>query len=300
MEQLQTVKHPQFGQLSIIVIDGKEMFKAKECALMLGYKDTTNAIKQHCKGVVKHHLPTKSGKQTVNLIPEGDVWRLIIRSKLPQAVEVEKWIMDDVLPSIRKTGKYLMRTESEPIQLQLYDYFDKTYKGEPVLTVADVAYITGLSSSIISWYTRTKLTINFDFYNLSKGELVKFKQENPKISRFSSGLCIITKSGFELICKAYGIKIETPKVFIEEKKVSKPKTEYAVVRNNPYIQNTIEKIRKQLTAVDVLLTNYNRHNVEIDDMNSLRKTLANLGLELGSEISGLAREKISVTTEYKV
>lgn len=50
MENLQVIKHPQFGQLSVVIIDGKEYFKAKECALMLGYKDTINAVKQHCKG----------------------------------------------------------------------------------------------------------------------------------------------------------------------------------------------------------------------------------------------------------
>lgn len=83
MEKLQTITHPQFGQLSVIIIDGKEMFKAKEVAAMLGYKDTVNAVKQHCRGVVKHHLPSKSGDQEYSLIPESDVWRLIIRSKLP-------------------------------------------------------------------------------------------------------------------------------------------------------------------------------------------------------------------------
>ena len=50
MEKLQTITHPQFGQLSVIIIDGKEMFKAKEVAAMLGYKDTVNAVKQHCRG----------------------------------------------------------------------------------------------------------------------------------------------------------------------------------------------------------------------------------------------------------
>lgn len=50
MEKLQTITHPQFGQLSVIIIDGREMFKAKEVAAMLGYKDTVNAVKQHCRG----------------------------------------------------------------------------------------------------------------------------------------------------------------------------------------------------------------------------------------------------------
>ena len=59
MEKLQVIKHPKFGQLSLIIINGKEMFKAKDCAMMLGYKDTINAIKQHCKGGGKTPPPHK-------------------------------------------------------------------------------------------------------------------------------------------------------------------------------------------------------------------------------------------------
>ena len=220
MEKLQTITHPKFGCLSVIVIDGKEFFKAKECAVMLGYKDTINAVKQHCKGVVKHHLPTKSGKQTVNLIPEGDLWRLIIRSKLPQAEEIEKWIMEDVLPSIRKTGSYSMpQKDKHP---EPYEYFDKTYNGDPVLSTADVSYMTGIKKCTVDWFMRTKLTINFDYYLLRKSELAKFKAENPKVSKIISCMYVITKSGFDTICKAYGINLETPKLFIEEKKEETP------------------------------------------------------------------------------
>jgi len=50
MENLQVINHPQFGQLSVVIVDGKEMFKAKDVAIMLGYEDTINAVKQHCKG----------------------------------------------------------------------------------------------------------------------------------------------------------------------------------------------------------------------------------------------------------
>lgn len=56
MEKLQKIIHPQFGQLSVVIIDGKEFFKAKECAVMLGYSNLNDAISRHCKGVVKHAM----------------------------------------------------------------------------------------------------------------------------------------------------------------------------------------------------------------------------------------------------
>ena len=70
---------------------------AKDIAIALGYKDPTNAIKLHCRWVVKHHLPHPQSKTKMiegNFIPEGDIYRLIVNSKLPKAVEFETWVFD--------------------------------------------------------------------------------------------------------------------------------------------------------------------------------------------------------------
>lgn len=106
MNEMQVFQNSEFGELGVLEIEGKPYFPAKAAAKILGYKDTTNAIKQHCKGVVKHHLPTKGGVQTLNFIPEGDLYRLITHSKLPAAERFEKWVFDEVLPTIRRTGGY--------------------------------------------------------------------------------------------------------------------------------------------------------------------------------------------------
>lgn len=100
-------ENTEFGELEILLINGKEYFPATQCAKILGYKDTINAVKQHCKGVVKHHLSTNGGNQLANYIPEGDLYRLIVRSKLPAAEKFERWVFDEVLPTIRKTGGYV-------------------------------------------------------------------------------------------------------------------------------------------------------------------------------------------------
>ena len=211
MEKLQVIKHPKFGQLSVIIVNGKEMFKANECAAMLGYSNINDAISRHCKGVVKHDLLTKGGKQKVSLIPEGDVWRLIIRSKLPQAVEIEKWIMDEVLPTIRKTGTYTMKHELKPTKP--YEYFDKTYNGVPVLTALDVEKLTGVSATIVDYYMKHKAEHGKDYYQLTNTNLRNFKLENPRIVKFIKRLNIITREGFIKFCRAYGVQIDTPKCF---------------------------------------------------------------------------------------
>ena len=88
--------------------DGHILFCGKDVATALGYKDPKNALKMHCKGVVKHHpLQTPGGIQQFRFITEGDLYRLVASSKLPTAQNFESWVFDEVLPSIRKRGGYL-------------------------------------------------------------------------------------------------------------------------------------------------------------------------------------------------
>ncbi len=108
MSELQIFKHGEFGEIRTIEEKGKVLFCGKDVAAALGYKDTTNAIKQHCRGVVKRHLTDSLGrKQETNFIPEGDIYRLAAKSELPGAEAFERWIFDEVLPSIRKHGAYM-------------------------------------------------------------------------------------------------------------------------------------------------------------------------------------------------
>lgn len=107
MNELQIFNSSEFGEVRTITEDGVTLFCGKDVAAALGYKDTTNAIKQHCRGVVKRHLTDNLGREQVtNFIPEGDIYRLAARSELPGADTFEHWIFDEVLPAIRRTGAY--------------------------------------------------------------------------------------------------------------------------------------------------------------------------------------------------
>ena len=56
-------------------------------------------------------IPTSGGIQEMSMIPEGDIYRLIIRSKLPGADKFERWVFDEVIPQIRRTGGYIPVTQ---------------------------------------------------------------------------------------------------------------------------------------------------------------------------------------------
>ena len=106
MNDLKVFSNTEFGELGVMIIDGKEYFPATQCAKILGYVKPADAVRVHCKGVFKTQTPTNGGEQTVNYIPEGDLYRLIVKSKLPQAEKFERWVFDEVLPAIRKNGTY--------------------------------------------------------------------------------------------------------------------------------------------------------------------------------------------------
>ena len=107
MNELKIFEHPKFGRIRTIVEDGKTLFCGVDAANALGYKDTTNAIKRHCRGVAKRHLTDNLGRiQEMNFITEGDLCRLAAKSELPGASEFESWIFDEVIPTILRTGTY--------------------------------------------------------------------------------------------------------------------------------------------------------------------------------------------------
>ena len=106
MNELQFFNSEEFGEIRTAEIDGKPYFVGTDVAKALGYNNPRDAVSRHCKGVVKRDTPTSSGIQSMSYINEGDLYRLIMKSKLPSAEKFESWVMDEVLPIIRKTGSY--------------------------------------------------------------------------------------------------------------------------------------------------------------------------------------------------
>ena len=87
--------------------DGEVLFVGKDVCEILGYSNPNDAMNDHCRGVAtRYPLLTPGGKQDVRVLIQADVLRLIVRSKKPEAVEFEKWVFEEVLPSISATGGY--------------------------------------------------------------------------------------------------------------------------------------------------------------------------------------------------
>ena len=130
MNELMTrvFENEEFGKVRTIVENGEVLFCGTDVARALKYARPLNAISQHCPHSLKRGVGVQTGvkadgtpaMQTVEMIfiPEGDVYRLVIHSRLETAVRFERWLFDEVLPTLRKTGVYAMLPQDYPSALR--------------------------------------------------------------------------------------------------------------------------------------------------------------------------------------
>ena len=115
MNDLAVFTNEQFGEIRTVTEGDKIYFCGSDVAKALGYSNPRDALSRHCKskGVVKHDTLTKGGMQELTYIDEGNVYRLIAHSKLPDAEKFESWVFDEVLPTIIKTGSYSLTQKQD-------------------------------------------------------------------------------------------------------------------------------------------------------------------------------------------
>lgn len=109
-----TFTSPDGAIIRTLTEDGRTLFNGTDVCNVLGYGNTRDALARHCKGgVVKRDTPTSSGVQPMSYISEPDMYRLVMRSKLPEAERFEAWVAEEVLPAIRKDGGYMVARSGE-------------------------------------------------------------------------------------------------------------------------------------------------------------------------------------------
>ncbi len=110
MQDLQIFKNEEFGEIRTTKDEkGNVLFCGTDVAKALGYGQPHKAVERHCKGDGMFHtvIDSLGREQNAKFINEGNVYRLIIKSKLPTAERFERWVFEEVLPSIRKYGGYV-------------------------------------------------------------------------------------------------------------------------------------------------------------------------------------------------
>lgn len=174
-------------EIRTIVLNGGPWFVAKDVADVLGYAKPQNAIATHCKYAKLFNGP-ESGRLTdsprgITIIPESDVFRLIIKSQLPAAEKFEAWVMEEVLPAIRKTGSYgvpALPTDPMAILKLTFEALEQSNKRiEAVET--DIQFIKD-NVRLHAWQCKElQLAVNVKVSDFHKQTGVDYKQLYPGV-----------------------------------------------------------------------------------------------------------------------
>jgi prophage antirepressor-like protein len=217
------------SNIRILLIDEKELFVAKDIALLLGYKRPADAIVQHCKkAVVFRNLkgigetPTPKLDPQTKLIPESDVWRLIIKSKLPEAERIEEWIMEEVLPSIRKTGSYSLKKEEQAEKVDLNEIHETLKIGSEILetlnskNVFEKIQLDNFLKSQKGVSVLEILKINFEnmfFLPTELGKFIGISASEMNQNLREKGLQIKSENGWQLTEKGQKFGVDVSENF---------------------------------------------------------------------------------------
>lgn len=186
-----TVSNSEFGKLNILVENGKELFPANDAAKLLGYTNPYGAVQKHCRSLLKREVPhpqSPDKKITVNFISEGDLYRLIIRSRLPAAQKFEKWLFDEVLPELRRTGGYRAKPAAD---------LPHQWMGRGCIRIDDAAKVLGVKKDKIRELLNKRKTVyrnGVDWETLHGYEVDEYKFYN-RVPTAAKGICIVYDSG---------------------------------------------------------------------------------------------------------
>lgn len=138
MNELQIFSNPEFGDIRTVDQNGEPWFVGKDVAAALGYGNPQKAIRDHVdeqdRGV--NEMDTPGGKQPIAIINESGLYSLIFGSKLEGAVRFKRWVTSEVLPTLRKTGSYMMPKLSKEMQA-LFMLDNRTQRQEERLTALE-------------------------------------------------------------------------------------------------------------------------------------------------------------------
>lgn len=163
MNEIQVFENQEFGKVRTVMLDGEPYFVGRDVARVLGYAKPENVIANHVDGEDKTTtLIRGSGsnyKSKTVIINESGMYSLILSSKLPSAKKFKHWVTSEVLPAIRKTGRYQISTMEEQVIQGLFaaqklleeknkeintlkpkaDFYDAVADSESLFNMAQVA-----------------------------------------------------------------------------------------------------------------------------------------------------------------
>ena len=145
---IQIFKNETFGEIRTMTNEkGETFFVGKDVAMALGYSNPLKALRVHVddedKGVTE--MGTPGGTQKITFINESGLYSLILSSKLPQARAFKRWVTSEVLPAIRRTGRYELLPQEVRLLGEQADYCQRVLQSVDCLTTTQIAKEMGMT-----------------------------------------------------------------------------------------------------------------------------------------------------------
>lgn len=241
--------------------NGEPLFEIYSTGMALGHikyaKDKPYPRKERIDETLKNAEITAVVRNGQLFISESQLYDFMLEARTDKCRVFRKWVVNEVLPSIRKTGSYT-------VNVNPYTYIPKTFHGRPVLTAADISNIYGVNPMTLYNHIKKSLTPNRDYTLLEGEELKEYTKENPQLPRSRKSLFIVYNTGLSRIISYYELdNNKTPNFMIEQKG-------YVVQAS---VRSVMEYVRRELKGIEALT-----YLVESDDsphnLETYRKTLA--------------------------
>lgn len=200
---LQVFKNAEFGEIRTIQQGEDILFVAADVCKALDIKNTSQAVN---KLDADERSMFNIGRQgEAYIVNEYGLYNLVLTSRKPEAKAFKRWITHEVIPAIRKSGKYAVSSSPARGASKV-----KYYKGIAVITKKDLAAELGTQTTAVYYYTIKPgfMEKGKDYFTIGGTELAKFKKQNG-MSKHCTALTIVTSSGVSKIYEAMGKEIET-------------------------------------------------------------------------------------------
>ena len=300
------------SDIQVLQISGVWYFELYSIGMALGQVRIAKGKSYPRKDRIDENVKNAEIKPVVRngqpYITEEQVYDLMLETRTDKCRVFRKWLTNEVLPELNHTGKYEMK-KPDP---KPYEYFDKTYNGEPVLTAIDIERLTGIPRNNTDYQAKHNFNNGKDYFLLVKNELKKFKQENPKVNRLASSIMIITQSGFKKLCKIYGVTVEEPKCFEvkETPKKSAVSKIFDTFKKHYYIKNcalTDDIVESLKTDRNNFVNNNhmlrflgdNKYFMVCDDIAPILQRQCMIAENLGHILAGTLRENANPNVNYQ-
>lgn len=279
-------------EVKIIVVNGEPLFELYSTGMALGQVKYAKGRAYPRKDRIDENIKSADIMPVVHngqlFLNESQLYDLMLEIKTDKVKPFRKWIVNEVLPTLNRTGKYEMPSRSNSST-----YFDKFWNGEKVITIKDFEYFTGANQGMINYYVSSSLNKGTEYYLLEGIELQQFKYLNTRYHKQVAHLILLNYKGCLKLAELLKCNISNAECFkyvpymnkaLPEKKTDN-KPYYVTVSRDPSAYEKLGELKNMATALSSMLDLVGKADTPIKKFVPYLETLMLMSFDFSIEVS---------------